>query len=117
MAYANTVYPEFRNGQLKWLSNEVLSGIDDFANVWYVDADNGNDDNVGNTPETAFATIQAGVTAASSDDIVFIRNRAMATGATDPVSYAETIIIPADKDRLKLIGYNEGRTQGGGSAD
>lgn len=98
----------------KILSSEVLgAGIDDFAAIRYVDGDNGSDSNNGKTPTSAFATIQAAVTASSSDDIVFVRNRAMAAGATDPVSYAETVTIAPGKDRLKIIGFNEGLTQGG----
>ncbi len=98
----------------KILSSEVLSGINDFATVRYVDGDNGSDTNNGRTPSTAFATIQAAVTASSSDDIVYVRPRVMVAGATDPVSYAETITVVAGKDRLKIIGLNSpNRTQGG----
>lgn len=96
----------------KILSSEVLSGLDDFANVWYVDGDNGGDTNPGDTPTAAFATIGAAVAAANSDDIIFVRARAMGATATDPVSYAETIIIPAGKSRLKIIGYGFGADQG-----
>jgi hypothetical protein len=111
--YLNEYVPGLRFGA-KILSSEVLgAGIDDFANIWYVDGDNGSNSNVGNTPSTAFKTIQAAVSAASTDDIVFIRQRDMAVGATDPVSYAESVTIPATADRLKLIGYSTGRVQQG----
>ncbi len=110
---ARNYFPPVGISGAKWLASDVLSGIDSFASVFYVDGDNGNDGNNGGTPSSAFATIQAAVTAASADDIIYIRNRNMAAAATDPVSYAEAITIPAGKSRLKLIGYNEGRTQGG----
>lgn len=42
-----------------------------------------------------------------------IKPRATTPLAVDPVSYAETIIIPNTKPGLSLIGYNTGRTQGG----
>lgn len=99
----------------KILPNDIAGYVLDnpWANIWYVDGTNGNDSDVGNAPNRAFATIQAAVTAASRTDIILIRPKAMATGATDPSDYAETIIIPADKDGLALIGINTGRTQGG----
>lgn len=97
----------------KILPSEILNSVDDFANVWYVDGDNGSDSNVGNTPTTAFKTIQAAVTASSADDVIKVRTMNMAAGVTDPASYTENIIIPAGKSRLKIFGINSGLTQGG----
>ncbi len=108
---ANEVYPEFRNGQLKWLGSEVLSGINDFSTVWYVDGDV-TTSGTGKTPNTAFKTIQEAITAASANDTIYVRARHMAAAATDPVSYDESVIVPAGKDRLSIIGYGN-RTQGG----
>ena len=82
-------------------------------NIWFVDGDNGNDANEGFTPETAKATIQAAVTAAEAGGAIYIKARKMASGATDPVSYAEAITIAAAKSSLSLIGIPNGRTQGG----
>jgi len=85
-----------------------------FGRYWYVDGDNGVDnDNSGQSIEKAKLTIQAAVTATDAGDVIFVKTLAMSTGALDPVSYDETIIIPPDKDRLSLIGVGTGRTQGG----
>jgi hypothetical protein len=109
---ARNAYPGFIEG-MKWLSSEVLSGLDDFANVWYVDGDNGSDSKSGTTPTDAKKTIQAAVTAAGAGDIIYIKSRKIAALSTDPANYTESIIIPNSKPQLKLIGYNTGLTQGG----
>jgi hypothetical protein len=113
MSLANTVYPEFRSGGLKWLASEVLATEDSFANVWYVDGDNGSDSNVGNTPTSAFAKIQTAVTAASAGDTIYIKTRKVVALATDPTNYTENIIIPNSKPGMKLIGVSSNETQGG----
>lgn len=85
-----------------------------FGSYLYVDSDNGNDtDNSGETMGKAKKTIQAAVTAASSWDVIYVRPKAMATGATDPANYTENIVIPADKEGLQIIGVGTGRVQGG----
>lgn len=99
----------------KILSSEILGGGNDFANVWYVDGDNGSDSNNGSSPTAAFATV---ATAVSSDgvlagDTIFVKARKVTAGGTDPVSYTENIIIPATKPGLRIIGMGTGRTQGG----
>lgn len=83
-----------------------------WGTVYYVDGDNGSDTFSGKTPALAFKTIQAAVTAASGGDTIYVRPRAMAAGASDPVNYAETIIIPAGKSGLRLIGWGAGPAQG-----
>lgn len=84
------------------------------GNVYFVDGTNGDDNNTGlDSWANAKATIQAAVTAASAFDTVVIAPIAMAAGATDPGNYAETIIIPATTEGLRLVGYTRGRTQGG----
>ncbi len=85
--------------------------------VFFVDGDYGADANDGKSPDNAKKTIQSAVTAAAAQTndgaIIYIKARDMAAGATDPVSYAETIVIPATASRLSLIGVGNGKTQGG----
>lgn len=83
------------------------------GNVWFVDGTYGSDGYEGTSVKRAFATIQAAVTKASASDTIYILPKVMAAGATDPVSYAETIIIPAATSNLSLIGVARGNTQGG----
>lgn len=91
------------------LSGAEVPGF--FGACFYVDGDIGADTNTGKTWKKAKATIQAAVTAAADGDKVFIVPRTMAGTVTDPVNYAETIIIPAAK-RLALIGIGGGPAQG-----
>lgn len=79
-----------------------------YGNVLLVDADNGSDTDT----RLPYATIQAAVTAASAGDTIVVRPRAMSAGATDPVNYAETIVIPAGKSRLRIVGDQNGVAQG-----
>ncbi len=81
--------------------------------VYYVDGDNGVDTRSGRSWNKAFVTIQAAVTAAAAGDTVFVRGKAVAAGGTDPANYAETVIIPAGKSNLRLIGLSNGLAQGG----
>lgn len=110
MLRANANYP--LHGA-KWLPRDIVGSFPTFGNVLWVDGDNGSDTNDGMDNVNAFATIQAAVTAASRGDLILIRPKAMASGATDPASYAETIIIPAATDGLTLMGVPDNRTQGG----
>lgn len=103
--------PALRYGA-KILSSEVIGGLEVFSKAWYVDGDNGSDSDTGETPDRAFKTIQAAVTASSADDVIYVRALDMATTATDPSSYTENIVITG-KDRLKIIGVSNNRTQGG----
>jgi len=62
MQLANTVYPEFRNGQMKWQASDVLNAgpYSRIGNVYYVDAVNGSDTaNNGLAPNAAFKTLYA----------------------------------------------------------
>jgi len=81
--------------------------------AWYVDGDNGSDSDTGRSPKHAFKTIQKGVTAAGGGGTVYVFPKAMDAAATDPSSYAETVIIPATHDGLAIIGVGTGRVQGG----
>ena len=80
--------------------------------VIFVDGDAAGDGS-GTTWEDAFNDIQSAVTSASAGDVIYIAERTVAATGTDPVSYAETIIIPNSKSHLSLIGVPRGLTQGG----
>jgi len=80
---------------------------------WYVDGDNGADGNEGHSWDLALQTIGGAINKAVAGDVILIKPRVIAAGGTDPINYAETLIIPATKPGLSLIGYNTGRTQGG----
>lgn len=83
-----------------------------WSNYFYVDGTNGNDtDNSGQGIEKAKKTIQAAVTAASDQDVIFVRPKT--PGIWDPVGYAETVIIPYATTMLSIIGVGTGRTLGG----
>ena len=93
---------------------EDLAVGNPWAEFWYVDEDNGSDtSNNGSSVDKAVATLTQGIANAGRGDIILVRARAMGTGATDPVSYTENAVIPADKDCLSIIGVDTGRTQGG----
>ncbi len=82
--------------------------------AYYVDADIGDDVAYdGLAWDTPFKTIQAAINAAPAGSVIYIAPRGVAAGGTDPVSYAETLVIPNTKPGLSLVGYNTGRTQGG----
>jgi hypothetical protein len=83
------------------------------GDTWFVDGTNGSATGDGRSWSTALSTIQAAVTAATEGDVIYIAPKSIAAGETDPSSYAETVIIPAGKANLSLIGLNRGRTQGG----
>ncbi len=97
MGLANNVYPEFRDGGLKWLSTEIQDGVTVYGNSWYVDAGVGSDSNVGNTPTTAFATIGAAINAAASnnDDVIFLSAN---------TAHVQTSMLTVSKNRLHFVG-------------
>jgi hypothetical protein len=90
-----------------------MNYITPFGNTIFVDGTNGADTNNGASWGNAFATIQAAVTASSAGDTIVIAAKKITAGSTDPTDYAETVIIPATKSSLSLIGVSRGRTQGG----
>jgi len=109
----NNCCPALKLEQLgSWIDqvNNNLVGL--FVTKWYVDKTNGSDTNAGDAL-SPFATIQAAINAASARDVIIIKAATVAAGGTDPVDYAENLIIPAAKFGLALIGDNKGRTQGG----
>lgn len=89
-----------------------MAGANTKGNIQYVDGTNGSDGSTGTSWTEAKATIQAAVTAAGAYGIVYVAPKAMAAGASDPGSYAETIIIPATHECLSIVGIGN-RTQGG----
>ena len=106
-------FTKYPNGVYAPNLNMGLTAFAD-GNVWFVDGDNGSDGNLGDTPAGAKATIQAAVTAAAADGgVVYVKARDMGAAATDPVSYAETVIIPAGSSRMAIIGVSGNNTQGG----
>ena len=96
-------------------ANAVIGGssLMTFGNTLFVDGDNGSDGNSGEELSSAKATVQGAVNAASAGDVIWVKARDMAATDTDPISYAETIIIPAGKSRLTIAGIASNRTQGG----
>lgn len=83
------------------------------GNYFFVDGTRGADGNSGRTLKRAFATIQRAFTvnAGRPNACVFVLPKEMAVTSTDPVSYAETVIIDAPSSAL--IGVSRGVTQGG----
>lgn len=113
----NAAAPPYDSGPYEWDQHVTytggLSGENTSGTFYFVDGDNGNDANSGKSWEKAMKTIQAAVTAAGAYGTVYVKPKAMAAGATDPSSYAETIIIPATHECLRIVGISFGRTQGG----
>jgi len=125
MNYLHDYVPGLKYGAKVMASEVVAGGLESFASdfsvLYYVDGDNGSDTGDGLTPSTAKSTIQATVTAAAARNvlvkagsIVNVKARKMAAGASDPVSYAENVTIPATGgDRMMLVGISANRTQMG----
>ena len=81
--------------------------------VWFVDGDNGLAGNSGKSPSNAFNSLTNALAAPGlqEGDTIFVFPRKMAITSTDPVSYAETVII--DTPQISIIGVGNGRVQGG----
>jgi len=102
LRFGNKIYPE------------DLAFGNPWSNYWYVDGDNGSDSAYnGSAVDKSVKTIQKAVDNASNWDVIFVKPKVMATGATDPSNYAENIIIPATHEGLQIIGVGTGRVQGG----
>jgi hypothetical protein len=82
---------------------------------WFVDGTSGvgSDGNSGKKPSDALATIQQAVTNAVAGDVVVVFPKKITDFTGDPTSYAETVIIPAGKPHLSIVGVSHGLTQGG----
>ena len=87
---------------------DIFSG----GNILFVDGDTGNDGNTGSSPDSATATIGRAIALASAGAVIYVKARKVSAGGTDPVSYAETVTIPATKPGLKLMGVPSGVAQG-----
>lgn len=93
MQLANTVYPEFRNGSMKWLASDVLGAgpYPQIGNVWYVNAVTGSDTaNNGTSPNSAFATLYAAHNAATTNnyDVIIVAPSGTGSGTgTDESVY------------------------------
>lgn len=84
------------------------------GNVWFVDGDIGIDGkNSGQSPDRAVKTIGQAVLNATPGGVIYVKTRDTAVGATAPLSYAETLIIPPTKPGIKIIGIGAGRAKGG----
>jgi len=88
----------------KILGAGVLLGKDN--NAYYVDGNNGSDNNSGRIPRKAFKTIQHGINAASAGDVIYIYSLGYDTDASDPTQYEEDLSIAYAKHDLKLIGVS-----------
>lgn len=84
----------------------------DGGRVIFVDGDK-SVGGAGGSWEDAYLTIQAAVDAAVAGDAIMVATKTITALATDPVSYAETIIIPNSKPNLSILGVSRGLTQGG----
>ena len=91
---------------------QALGSVYKGASALFVDGTNGLDVRATGTSDNPFATIQAAVTAANAYDTIFIAPKKITDFTGDPTSYAETIIIPATKPGLSLVGLGTGPNQG-----
>ena len=113
MSNAADYLPALKFGHQIHPENMAYSGLpQDKGRVWYVDGDLSTG-GAGRTWADAYSTIQDAVTAASAFDVILIAPKKITDFTGDPTSYAETVIIPADKPHLSLVGISRGRTQGG----
>lgn len=87
----------------------VVGGGQGFTSFWsgrvfFVDGTNGSNGNRGRHPTEAFQTLQAAVTAAGTDDTIFIRPRAVGN------FYTENVIVPVGTHaNLSIIGTGNGK--------
>ena len=91
------------------------AGIPQRTNTYafYVDGTNGSDFNDGRSPDHAKKTIQDAVTDAGEGCTIYVFPKKHTDYTGDPVSYAETVIIPYTHSNLAIIGVGRGRCQGG----
>jgi len=112
---ANAFFPSIGRFGAKWYPEDIVGGMgmmNDTNNYWFVDGDKSASGG-GQSWEDAYKTIQEAVTAASAGDTIFVAGRTITALATDPLNYAETVIIPNGTPQLSIIGVSRGRTQGG----
>ena len=80
----------------------------------YVDGTNGSDTTGTGVVSKPFATIGKAVTEVGAGDSVIVAPKTEAAGDTDPSNYAESVVLPATKPNLRLIGVSHGPAQGAG---
>jgi len=94
------------------ITSEDTVGIGSFdgmfeTNVWYVDGDNGSDDDQGGF-STPYAKIQTAIDAAGALDTIYIKALAPTGDVSDPNQYEEDLTIAFAKHGLKMIGVGSG---------
>jgi hypothetical protein len=72
------------------------------GNVWFVDGDNGSDDNPGSGPSVSCASISGAVSKASKGGIIYVRPRM--TVASAQSYYTDNITTPLTKPQLSILG-------------
>ena len=87
-------FSDFQNGITSY--GVPIVGTGRFSNPWsthyFVDGDNGSDDNDGKTTESAFDTIQKAVTTARGGDVIYIRPKSYTMG-TGFARYSEDVVV------------------------
>lgn len=78
-----------------------------WSKIWFVDGRNGLDTNSGTSPIAAKATVQAAVTVADAEDIIYVRSMGGKPDASDFDYYPEHIIVPYAKENLSIIGVSQ----------
>ncbi len=94
---ARDYIPSLRYGAQILPSEIVGGGMTVFGNAWYVDPTNGNDSDTGETPDHAFASISAAVSAATTNnhDVIFLSAYA---------AHTQTSMLTITKNRLHFVG-------------
>ena len=89
--------PALRYGAQIFPSEIVGGGFTVFGDAWYVDPTNGNDNDTGDSPDHAFASISAAVDAATTNnhDVIFLSAYA---------AHAQTSMLTITKNRLHFVG-------------
>jgi hypothetical protein len=109
----NEACPALKEAQLGSL---MMALVNDFLGVpkVYVDGSSGvGSDSYEGTEDKPKGSIQGGINVCPQNGVVLVRPKVMGPGASDPVSYAENVIIPPYKSGIGLIGLGKGRTQAG----
>ena len=94
---ARDYIPALRYGAQIMPSEIVGGGMTVFGKAWYVDPTNGDDNDTGETPDHAFASISAAVDAATSNnhDVIFLSAYA---------AHTQTSMLTITKNRLHFVG-------------
>lgn len=104
MPYLQEVVPGLREGYIVPLKNLEGAGVISFGSIFYVNSVTGSDTaNNGKSPTTAFASINAAVTAAtaSNGDVIYAL-----PGHTEAIGNATTLLL--NKAGITIIGLGAG---------